>query len=198
MTTELTSEQIGEIRTAYRDAADPKKQIGILADLYCTTRQEICRVLEIEAPPKKKARSYDQAVKKDVVKAVLLEGMSYKDAAEKFGVPYGNVSAWVQATRKKQTEFGVEAIPVKLDQMAKSQVPAEMEEGSADRILRDLLKGIDGLHRFIDGFDEADILSEDERDILERILCTASGYADGLKRGLKMARMEVKTDASNP
>lgn len=108
MTTELTSEQIGEIRTAYRDAADPKKQIGILADLYCTTKQEICRVLEIEEPPKKKARSYDQAVKKDVVKAVLLEGVSYKDAAEKFSVPYGNVSAWVQAARKKQAEFGVE------------------------------------------------------------------------------------------
>ena len=30
----LTSEQIGEIRAAYRDAANPKKQIGILADLY--------------------------------------------------------------------------------------------------------------------------------------------------------------------
>lgn len=193
----LTTEQIGEIRVAYRDAADPKKQIGILADLYCTTKQEICRVLGIEEPPKKKIRSYDQAVKKDVVKAVLLEGVSYKDAAEKFSVPYGNVSAWVRAARKKQAEFGVEAIPVKLDQMAKSQAPAEMEEGSADRILRDLLKGIDGLHRFIDSFDEADILSEDERDILERILCTASGYADGLKRGLKMARMEVETDASN-
>lgn len=193
----LTTEQIGEIRTAYRNAADPKKQIGILADLYCTTKQEICRVLGIEEPPKKKIRSYDQAVKKDVVKAVLLEGVSYKDAAEKFSVPYGNVSAWVQAARKKQAEFGVEAIPVKLDQMAKSQAPAETEEGSADRILRDLLKGIDGLHRFIDSFDEADILSEDERDILERILCTASGYADRLKRGLKMARMEVETDASN-
>lgn len=60
----FTTEQIGEIRTAYRDAADPKKQIGILADLYCTTKQEICQALEIEAPLKKKARSYDQAVKK--------------------------------------------------------------------------------------------------------------------------------------
>lgn len=194
----LTTEQIGEIRVAYRDAADPKKQIGILADLYCTTKQEICRVLGIEKPPKKKIRSYDQAVKKDVVKAVLLEGVSYKDAAEKFSVPYGNVSAWVQAARKKQAEFGVEPAPMKPDQMAKPQAPAEMEEGSGDRILRNLLKGIDGLHRFIDGFDEADILSEDERDILERILCTASGYADGLKRGLRMARMEVGTDASNP
>ena len=194
----LTSEQIGEIRTAYREAANPKKHIGILADLYCTTKQEICRVLEIEAPPERKPRSYDQAVKKDAVKAVLLDGLSYKEAAERYGVPYANVRDWVKRARMKQAEFGVEPAPVKPDQMAKSQAPANMEEGSGERILRDLLKGIDGLHRFIDGFDEADILSEDERDILERILCTASGYADGLKRGLKMARMEVETDASNP
>lgn len=194
----LTTEQIGEIRTAYRDAADPKKQIGILADLYCTTKQEFCRVLGIEEPPKKKIRSYDQVVKKDAVKAVLLDGLSYKEAAERYGVPYANVRDWVKRARMKQAEFGVEPAPVKPDQMAKSQAPANMEEGSGERILRDLLKGIDGLHRFIDGFDEADILSEDEWDILERILCTASGYADGLKRGLKMARMEVETDASNP
>ena len=194
----LTTEQIGEIRVAYRDAADPKKQIGILADLYCTTKQEICRVLGIEAPPKKKVRSYDQAVKKDAVKAVLLDGLSYKEAAERYGMPYANVRDWVKRALMKQAEFGVEPAPMKPDQMAKPQAPAEMEEGSGDRILRNLLKGIDGLHRFIDGFDEADILSEDERDILERILCTASGYADGLKRGLKMARMEVGTDASNP
>lgn len=194
----FTTEQIGEIRAAYRDAADPKKQIGILADLYCTTKQEICQVLEIEAPPKKKVRSYDQAVKKDAVKAVLLDGLSYKEAAERYGVPYANVRDWVKRARMKQAEFGVEPAPVKPDQMAKPQAPVEIEEGSGDHILRDLLKGIDGLHRFIDGFDEADILSEDERDILERILCTASGYADGLKRGLKMARMEVGTDASNP
>lgn len=184
----LTSEQIGEIRTAYRDAADPKKQIGILADLYRTTKQEICRVLEIEAPPKKKARSYDQAVKKDVVKAVLLEGMSYKDAAEKFGVPYGNVSAWVQAARKKQAEFGVETTAAKTDRKDKPQAPAKMEKGCGERVLHDMLKGIDGLHRFIDAFVDVDILSEDERDILERILCTASGYADGLKMGLRIAR----------
>ena len=184
----LTSEQIGEIRTAYRDAANPKKQIGILADLYCTTKQEICRVLGIEATPKKKARSYDQAVKKDVVKAVLLEGVSYKDAAEKIGVPYGNVSAWVQAARKKQAEFGVETTAAKTDREDKPQAPAKMEKGCGERVLHDMLKGIDGLHRFIDAFVDVDILSEDERDILERILCTASGYADGLKMGLRIAR----------
>ena len=48
----LTKEQIGEIRTAYRDAKDQKKQIGILADLYACDKAEIRQVLGIEdAPP---------------------------------------------------------------------------------------------------------------------------------------------------
>lgn len=181
MTTELTSEQICEIRTAYRDAAEPKKQIGILADLYCTTKQEICRVLEIEEPPKKKARSYDQAVKKDVIKAVLLEGISYKDAAEKFGVPYGNVSAWVQAARKKQAEFGIEP-------KAPTKPPTQKEEGFGDRVLRDVQNGVEGLHQFIDNFAGVEILDESERDILDRILFTAKGFAAGLETGLLLAK----------
>lgn len=181
MTTELTSEQIGEIRAAYRDAADPNKQIGILADLYCTTKQEICRVLEIEEPPKKKARSYDQAVKKDVVKAVLLEGMSYKDAAEKFGVPYGNVSAWVQAARKKQAEFGVEP-------KAPAKPPEQKKGGLGERALREVQNGVEGLHQFIDNFAWVDILSEEDRGVLDRILYTADGFAAGLETGLLLAK----------
>lgn len=100
----LTNEQKGEIRAAYRNAANPKKQITILAQLYATSKEEICKVLGIEAPqpkPKKTLRSYEQAVKDDVVKAVLLEGATYQEAAERFGVPYGNVNAWVNKARKK-------------------------------------------------------------------------------------------------
>ena len=100
----LTNEQKGEIRAAYRDAANPKKQITILAQLYATSKEEICKVLGIEAPqpkPKKTLRSYEQAVKDDVVKAVLLEGASRQEAAERFGVPYGNVNAWVNKARKR-------------------------------------------------------------------------------------------------
>ena len=33
----LTREQIWEIRSSYRNAIDPKKQIGILAELYDTS-----------------------------------------------------------------------------------------------------------------------------------------------------------------
>ena len=31
-------DELGEIRTLYRNAASPKKQIGILADLYACPR----------------------------------------------------------------------------------------------------------------------------------------------------------------
>ena len=77
----LTKEQIGEIRAAYRDAKDPKKQIDILADLYVCDKAEIRQVLGIEdAPPqapladqptpkKRAVKSYDQAVRDQLVKA---------------------------------------------------------------------------------------------------------------------------------
>ena len=108
--TNLTPEQISEIQAAYRDSANPKKQIGILADLYDTTENMIREMLGLPAEPdgaKKKRifRSYDQAIKENVVRAVLLEGMTNREAAEKFAVPYGNVSAWVNKARKKQAEF---------------------------------------------------------------------------------------------
>lgn len=97
----LTSEQIVEIRTAYREAANPKKQIGILADLYCTTKQEIRKVLGLPETSKKERRSYGAEEKEKVVKAVLQEGLSHRDAAKRCGVPRGNVAAWVTAEEKR-------------------------------------------------------------------------------------------------
>lgn len=97
----LTSEQIGEIRTAYRDAANPKKQISILADLYCTTKQEIRKVLGLPETSKMKRRSYQPEEKEKVVKAVLQEGLSHRAAAKQCGVPRGNVAAWVAAEEKR-------------------------------------------------------------------------------------------------
>lgn len=97
----LTTDQIGEIRTAYREAANPKKQIGILADLYCTTKQEIRKVLGLPETSKKERRSYGAEEKEKVVKAVLQEGLSHRAAAKQCGVPRGNVAAWVAAEEKR-------------------------------------------------------------------------------------------------
>lgn len=100
----LTREQIWEIRSSYRNAIDPKKQIGILAELYDTSKSEICKALELQPKPRKRGktpRKYDPALKAAVLNAVLLEGLSYQQAGEKFSVPYGSVAAWGRNERRK-------------------------------------------------------------------------------------------------
>lgn len=97
----FTTEKIGEIRTAYREAANPKKQIGILADLYCTTKQEIRKVLGLPETSKKERRSYGAEEKEKVVKAVVKEGLSHRAAAKRCGVPRRNVAEWGAAEEKR-------------------------------------------------------------------------------------------------
>lgn len=48
----FSPEEMGEIRTLYRNAASRKKQIGILADLYACARQDIERALGLPVTPK--------------------------------------------------------------------------------------------------------------------------------------------------
>ena len=190
----LTNEQKGEIRAAYRDAANPKKQITILAQLYATSKEKICKVLGIEAPeqkPKKTLRSYEQAVKDDVVKAVLLEGASYQEAAERFGVPYGNVNAWVNKARKKQAEFGVTAPPPEtpreelLTATAPQTLPAHYR-----RMLQSAKDGATGLRRFLDAYRGTELLASEDEQALERLLTAAVGFANGLEAGLCAAERE--------
>lgn len=190
----LTNEQKGEIRAAYRDAANPKKQITILAQLYATSKEEICKVLGIEAPqpkPKKTLRSYEQAVKDDVVKAVLLEGATYQEAAERFGVPYGNVNAWVNKARKRQAEFGVTAPPPEAPReeppvaTATQPLPAHCR-----RMLQSAKDGAAGLRRFLDAYRGTELLASEDEQTLERLLTAAVGFANGLEVGLCAAERE--------
>lgn len=48
-----------------------------------------------------------------------------------------------------------------------------------------VVKGKNAL--FMDNFAGVDILSDDERSILDRILHTASGFADGFETGIALA-----------
>ena len=190
----LTNEQKGEIRAAYRDAANPKKQIAILAQIYATSKEEICKVLGIETPqpkPKKTLRSYEQAVKDDVVKAVLLEGASRQEAAERFGVPYGNVNAWVNKARKRQAEFGVTAPSTEapreelLAATAPQPLPAHCRQ-----MLQSAKDGAAGLRRFLDAYWSTELLSSEDEQALERLLTAAVGFANGLEAGLCAAERE--------
>lgn len=111
-----------EIRKEYRLAADKKKQISILADLYGCRISEIREVLELDAPAKDdiqpyqkaiktggKQKSYSQAIKDDVVKAVLFSGLTQAAAAERYGIPFQTVSTWVKKTKQIRDEFISEA-----------------------------------------------------------------------------------------
>lgn len=192
-----------EIRVQYRDAADKRKQIGILADLYACSKEDILNALDLDAEKdatvrsesavqKKKriVRSYDQAVKKDVVKAVLLGDNTHEAVAERFGIPLSTVTHWVQMAKKAQTKVMADA-----DAIAKAPLPAvstkrEKEERECKeigmRVVQELRAGIDGLHAFIDNFAGVDILRDDERALLDRVLYTASGFADGVETGIAL------------
>ena len=51
----FSPEEMGEIRTSYRQAANPTAQIGILAQLYACTTNDIRGVLRLDPlPPKPK------------------------------------------------------------------------------------------------------------------------------------------------
>lgn len=50
----LNKEQINEIRMMYKEAKNKKRQIGILAQLYACTNEEIRAALDMQAPGPKK------------------------------------------------------------------------------------------------------------------------------------------------
>ena len=51
------------------------------------------------------------------------------------------------------------------------------ENKIAQKLLAEMRAGIDGLHAFMDNFAGADILNDEERAMLDRILFTASGLS---------------------
>ena len=100
----LSSEQVFEIRRSYRNAINRADQIGILSQLYLCNKEEICKVLGISVLAQKKGptpRKYDKAMKERVVRAVLVDGMTNQEAADKFNVPIGTLSVWVRCARKE-------------------------------------------------------------------------------------------------
>ncbi len=207
----LSKEQIGEIRAAYRDAKDPKKQIGILADLYACDKAEIRQALGIEdappqAPPadqptpkKRVVKSYDQAVRKQLIKALLLDGPSTTAACERLGVPAGTASKWLAAARKKQAEF-LAYDPKSEEPAAKEPKPAPEQPKSVthhrtpgldpEAILRELQTGVEGLQTFVDNFAGVDIFSRDQWETLDLVLAKAEGFAAGMDTAIQLGEVQ--------
>lgn len=206
----LTKEQIGEIRIAYRDAKNPKKQIGILADLYACDKAEILQVLGIEdappqAPPaakkpaaKRAVKSYDQAVRDQLTKAVLLGGESAAAACERLGVPAGTAAKWLADARKKQAEFL--AYDPKSEPAAKEPKTAPEQPKSVthhrtpgldpEAILRELQTGVEGLQTFVDNFAGVDIFEDDQWAMLDIILAKAEGFAAGMDTAIQLGEVQ--------
>lgn len=195
----LNKEQIGEIRAAYRDAKNPQKQIGILADLYACKETEIRQVLGIEevlgapAPAAKKpaakraVKSYDQAVRDQLTKAVILGGESTAAVCERMGVPQGTAAKWVADARKKQAEF--------LNYDPKAQNAGRPAEGvtqhrtpglDPNNVLKELQAGLEGLQAFVDNFAGVDIFEDDQWAMLDIILAKAAGFVAGMDTAIQL------------
>lgn len=192
----FTDAEIGEIRTAYRQAKKPAEQIGILADLYACKKEDICQVLEVAATPQKhkaKRKSYDQAVRDQVVKAVLLDGDTQQAAAERFGVPRTNVANWVQRARAKQQEFITypEAEAGETPAPAKAPTPPPALD-IMERTAEELRRGAWGLRIFANNFAEADIEICGGLLDIEALCEIVKAYSAGFNAALKMAKEAAK------
>lgn len=94
-------DELTEIRDSYRNAADQKKQIGILADLHDCTLQDIQRALGLpvtstKSKPstgRKQKRAYVQWQKDQVAQLCELYKKGYKlvDIADMLGIPLERV-----------------------------------------------------------------------------------------------------------
>lgn len=198
MAKEFTKNELADIQASYRDAADPKKQISILADLYAVPRAEICRVLGIDDPKPKKLRTYDKSVKDAVVRAVLLDNEPRAEVAERFGVPIGNINVWCAKAKKQQKEFlsyGPESNG-KSHEPAAEPAEAVTEHGThapsgldPAKIARELDEGVEGLREFLDSLAGIDLFTRDQWEMLDVILSKAEGFAAGMETAVRL--MEV-------
>lgn len=204
MAKEFTKDELADIQASYRDAADPKKQIGILADLYAVPRAEICDALGIEGPkPKapKKPRTYDKTVKDAVVRAVLLDNEPRAEVAERFGVPIGNINVWIAKAKKRQAEF-LNYDPQSNDKShepAAEPAEAVTEHGTPApsgldpaKIARELNEGVEGLRVFLDSFAGIDLFTRDQWECLDVVLGKAEGFAAGMETAVRL--MEVSRE----
>lgn len=98
----FTAEEKHDIRCLYRNAANQNKQIKILAELYATSKNDICIVLGLESSQKAWRKSkYSPELKAAVIKAVD-DGMSQAEAGRQFHLSVSVVNMWVTKARKER------------------------------------------------------------------------------------------------
>lgn len=95
----FSQEEISDIKTAYRDAKDPEKQIGILAQLYLAPEKDIRAVLQLPEEKKMRRRQYHEDFKRALAAEASKPGAVLSEVAKAHNVAQSLVSNW----RKKYT-----------------------------------------------------------------------------------------------
>lgn len=211
----FTPEELGHIREDWRRNANLKEEDRLqrVSELHACTPEDVAEVVRLEHFKQKEAftknirkrtvKSYDQAVKDDCIKAVLLDGESQTAVGERFGIPQNTISAWVRAAKKKQQEFldypepeflddlepEPEQIPVEkpAPEPAAAEEPGPRQESFRTSLvdLKALEDAADGLLTFTDLFEEVGFLTAQQRRFIDELADQAHHYAAGIRWALE-------------
>lgn len=94
---------LGLKKSIRQEAAE--KHIGMATKVTIMSPVQAPARKEEKEMQKSPTRSYNQAVKDDVVKMVLVENVPMVEAAERSGVPYKTVYYWVSKAKEKQQTY---------------------------------------------------------------------------------------------
>ena len=190
------------------DSLEPVARMKRVAELHGCSPEEAAAALGMATPKKKRPKSYDQHVKDDALKAVLLDGEERKSVAERLGVPEGTLNRWVNEARKKQKEFldypeKVKTQPASDGEASTSsaslrsapggELPrrgkrgqsglSPQGEGFGGVDLKALAKAQEGLLDFADLYEEIGFLNAEQA----RKLCEMAEQADYYTEGIRWA-----------
>ncbi len=89
----FTDSDVSYIRMMYRQAKDPQKQIGILADLYVCTKNDIRKVLGLPDVEQRQKRQYIRWTPKldNWLLELRRDGKTSREIAELMGITKENV-----------------------------------------------------------------------------------------------------------
>ena len=201
--------ELDDIRGLYRDAKDKEAQIGVLCELYDTDRASIFAALgmtaEAEAAEKeterertKPRRKRFSAEEKAAAVAMVRAGATQREVAEKIGVCEYTLYRWMREARQKEAvePKSPEETEKVEDEEKGDAAPAQPDDAErreemldfANKTLEELREGVAGLESFVCTFAGVDILSDDEWEMLERILHTVTGFAAGVETGIAIWR----------
>lgn len=201
----FTTEELGHIREDWRRNANLKEQDRLqrVSELHACSPEDVAEAVRLEHFKQKEAftknirkrtvKSYNQAVKDDCIKAVLLDGESQTAVGERFGIPQNTISAWVKAAKKKQQEFldypEPEQLPVEKPdpEPAAAEEPGPRQESFRTSLvdLKALEDAADGLLTFTDLFEEVGFLTAQQRRFIDELADQAHHYAAGIRWALE-------------